>query len=40
MSFGKYTYGSPMVRPDLNSGNLVIGNFCSMANKFKTIYKD
>jgi len=32
MSFGKYTYGEPIIHWKNNNAKLIIGNFCSIAN--------
>jgi acetyltransferase-like isoleucine patch superfamily enzyme len=38
MSFGKYSYGSPIVirhHENYNDANLIVGNFCSISNDCK-----
>jgi acetyltransferase-like isoleucine patch superfamily enzyme len=32
MSFGKYTYGTPIIHWSNDKGKLVVGNFCSIAS--------
>jgi acetyltransferase-like isoleucine patch superfamily enzyme len=31
MSYGKYTYGKPLIRYGNNNAKLIVGNFCSIA---------